>query len=93
MIYRGLKNWPPAWTRTTKDNIKTVTGEVGILQYVHSNPNVSGKCYLVMDYESETYVGTLVFESHAFCKQVGDLLSFHLKMTIQEIGDLELPPP
>ena len=90
MTYRGLKNWPPAWAQATKDRATTVAGEVGVLQYVHSNPQVSGKCYLIMDYDGETYVGTLVFESHAFCKQMGDLLKRHLKKPIKEIGDLEL---
>jgi hypothetical protein len=25
-------------------------GEVGVLNYVHCNPKLSGKCYLVRDY-------------------------------------------
>ena len=65
-------------------------GEVGVLQYVHSNPQVSGKCYLVMEYEGETYVGSLTFESHAFCRKVSDLINQHLKKPIKDIGDLEL---
>jgi hypothetical protein len=93
MRYRGLPNWPPVWTHAKRGSVKTVRGEVGVLQYVHSNSKVSGKCYLVIDYQHETYVGTLIFESRAFCKQVVDLLNLHLKKTIQAIGDLELPPP
>jgi hypothetical protein len=90
MSYRGLKNWPPTWTRTRSSVVTTVRGEVGVLTYVHSNPQVSDKCYLVMDYEGETYVGTLIFENHAFCTQVGDLLGLHLKRPIKDIGDLDL---
>ena len=86
-----LQEWPPVWGRSTSGEAKTVTGELGILQYVHYNPRVSGTCYLVMDFKGEPYVGTLVFENHSVCKIVGDLLSRHLKKTIQEIGDLELP--
>jgi hypothetical protein len=90
MSYRGLKNWPPTWSRARSNVVKTVRGEVGVLAYVHSNPKVSGKCYLVMDYDGETYVGTLIFENHAFCKQVGNLLNLHLKRSIKDIGDLDL---
>ena len=89
MKYHGLPNWPPVWTRTKRDSVKTVRGEVGVLNYVHANFRISGKCYLVMDYEGETYVGTLIFESHAFCKQVCELLNHHLKWSIQAIGDLD----
>jgi len=93
MSYQGLKNWPPLWTCAKKNKAEnTVRGEVGVLQYVHCNPQVSGKCYLIIDYAGETYVGTLVFENLAFCKRISDLLSLHLKKTILEIGDLEIPP-
>ena len=46
---------------------------------------------MVIDYEGDAYIGALVFESHAFCKQVVDLLNVHLKRSIHEIGDLEIP--
>jgi len=89
-----LKNWPPVWTQTKKEGgNKLVRGEVGVLNYVHSNPKVSGKCYLVMDYEGESYVGTMTFVSHAFCKQFGDLLNRNLKRPIKDIGDLDLSHP
>lgn len=91
MIYAGANNWPPVWMLAKKESIKKVTGEVGILTYVLSNFKISGKLFLVMDYEGETYVGTLMFKNHAFCKQLGDLLQLHQKKPIKEIGDLEMP--
>jgi hypothetical protein len=45
---------------------------------------------LVIDYEGETYVGALIFESHAFCQQVTDLLWSQMNRSIKEIGDLDL---
>ena len=90
MRYHGLENWPPVWTRARKDVVKRVTGEVGVLEYVHFNPNASSKCYLVMDYQGETYVSTMVFESPVCCKIVGGFLNHHLKKTLKEIGDLDL---
>ena len=90
MSYGGVKNWPPVWTRTERQVVKTIKGEVGLLTYVHSNPMVSSKCYLVIEYEGETYVGTLIFDTHDFCKLVGQLLTFNLRRPITEIGDLDL---
>jgi hypothetical protein len=90
MSYRGVKNWPPIWTRTRDENLKTVRGEVGVLTYVYSNPRMSSKCFLVIDHEGETYVGALIFDTHALCKQVTDLLWAHMNRPIKEIGDLDL---
>ena len=90
MSYGGMTTWPPVWKPARQGSLETVRGEVGVLAYAHSNPNVSGKCYLVMEYEGETYVGTLIFESHALCRKVSDLINRHLKKPIKEIGDLEL---
>jgi hypothetical protein len=90
MSYRRLKNWPPVWTRARGNVVKTVTGEVGVLTYVYSNARLSSRCFLVMDYEGETYVGTLIFGNQAFCEQVSDLLRSHLNKSIKEIGDLDL---
>ncbi len=53
-------------------------------------PQISGQCYLVIDYEGETYVGAMTFESHAFCKIFVDQLILHLKRSIKEIADLEI---
>ena len=90
MRYHGGQIWPPTWTRSRSNTVKTVRGDVGVLTFVFSRPKLSGKCYLVMDYEGETYVGCLIFESHVFCEQVGDLLRRHLKRSIKDIGDLDL---
>lgn len=90
MSYRGLTNWPPIWTRARSNVVKTVRGEVGVLAYVHSNAQSSSRCYLIMDYEDETYVGTLIFGDQAFCKQITDLLRLYLKHPIKDIGDLEI---
>ena len=43
-----------------------------------------------MDYEGETYVGTLFFEDHPFCAQISNLLRLHVSHAITDIGDLDL---
>jgi hypothetical protein len=90
MNHRTVPNWPPVWTRSRKEGVKTVQGEVGTLIYVYANELVSEKCYLVIDYEQESYVGCLIFDSRAFCAQIVQLLRKHLGRQISEIGDLDL---
>lgn len=90
MSYRGISNWPPVWTKTRDDNVKTVKGEVGVLTYVYCNARWSTKCFLVIDYKGETYVGTLFFQNHSICKQVTDLMSKNIHRPISEIGELDL---
>jgi hypothetical protein len=90
MSYRGLRNWPPVWTQTRDDNVKTVKGEIGVLTYVYSNPRMSSRCFLVIDYEGDPYVGALIFESHTFCDQITHLLWGQINRSIREIGNLNL---
>lgn len=90
MHYQGVKNWPPLWKCARGGAIPTVKGEVGVLTYVHSNARLSSRLSLVMDYEAETYVGTLIFDNQAFCKQVSDVLRLHLNRPIKDLGDLDL---
>jgi hypothetical protein len=88
MRYNGHCTWPPVWTAAR--SYESVKGEVGILVLVHSNANISRRCHLVIDHENRTYVGTLLFDSHAFCERVVQVLKRNLQKTIKEIGDLEI---
>jgi hypothetical protein len=91
MSYRGVSNWPPVWTRIKEDGVTRVTGEVGVLIFVHSNPSMPKKCFLVIDHGAEPYVGALIFDNQDFCKHVCGFLQNHLKRSIREIGDLDFP--
>ena len=88
MIYRGMANWPPVWTK--RDGNSTMRGEIGVLKYVYANDRVSNKCYLVIDYENMRYVGCLIFNDHSFCTEVSKVLRHHLGRSIKEIGGLDL---
>jgi hypothetical protein len=70
MSHRGVHNWPPVWSHGTGKNQKVVMGEIGILRYVHSVNPEAKKFYLVIEYENENYVGTLIFDDLAFCHQI-----------------------
>jgi len=90
MCYQRVHNWPPIWIQDTKQGAKTLKGEVGVLTYVYSNTRVSNKCYLVIEYEHENYIGSLIFDDHPFCTQVALVLQSQVGRPIEEIGNLEL---
>jgi hypothetical protein len=86
----GVANWPPIWTQARKECNKTVRGEVGVLRYVHVNTKISHKCYLVIEFNREHYVGSLIFDDVTFCWQISSLLQGQVGRAISEIGDLEV---
>ena len=87
-----MRNWPPVWTLavTRNGSVKTLMGEVGILKYVHSNSLMSNKCFLIIDFQDEAYIGSLIFKDHSFCDQISHLLRDHIGRSIKDIGDLDL---
>lgn len=87
--HRARPIWPPVCA--TRDGTKTVTGEVGVLKYVHANRQGSNTCYLVIEYQNEKFVGSLMFTDTSVCTAVSGLLKQNIGRRIKEIGDLELP--
>jgi hypothetical protein len=90
MSYRGVPNWPSVWTQTRSDGIKKLSGEVGVLIYVHAPCPDSHKCYLVTEYENENYLGTLLFDDATVCSEITALLRQNLRKPIREIGELDV---
>ena len=90
MCYRGIGNWPPVWTQTSEDGVKTLRGEFGILEYVLANPNASDKCFLVMRHEGERYIGCLIFSDQAFCRDIANILRTQIGRSIRAVGDLDV---
>lgn len=88
MIRRGIRNWPPVWTNGAKE-AKKVTGEVGVLRYIHAN-DVSNRCFLIAENDRQLYTGTLIFDDVKFCRQVVAMLRQHVGRPIKEIGDLDV---
>ena len=86
-----MPSWPPVWTKgSTQTDRQTVRGNVGILKYVHFFGPRSNKCFLVIEHEGVHFVGTLIFDDVAFCRQIADLLRDYIGHSIKEIGDLDL---
>src|SRR5262245_44395394 len=92
MMYGGMRNWPPVWVRTSDGPYATITGEVGILTGVRLYDYGPDRCacFLLMEYQSERYIGSLLLKDVAFCGQVDELLRQHIGKSINEIGDLDL---
>jgi hypothetical protein len=92
MSCHGVSNWPPVWTQaSTRTKPKIIRDEVGTLRYIHAYDNpASNKCYLVIEYEGDNYLGALLFGDATFCHQITALLRQHIGRRIEEIGDLDV---
>jgi hypothetical protein len=86
--YRGAQNWPPVWTRGTKGMVNTVKGEVGVLKEVYYDAGRSNKCFLVIDYQLQSYMGCITCSTRSFCTQLTHFLRGHIGRSIEDIGHL-----
>jgi hypothetical protein len=86
--YRGAQNWPPVWTRGTKGMVNTVKGEVGVLKEVYYDAGRSNKCFLVIDYQLQSYMGCITCSTRSFCTQLTHFLRGHIGHSIEDIGHL-----
>ena len=48
------------------------------------------RCILLIRYEQSCYIGCLLLEDQAFCRQITKLLQQYCNRPIVEIGDLDL---
>jgi hypothetical protein len=91
MSYKGIPNWPPAWTWTAGEEKKSPKGEIGILKTVGlSKVEPSDRCFLHIDHEGSSYIGCLIFDDSTFCIQIAELLKNYCNRRIAEIGSLDI---
>ena len=93
MNYRGVRNWPPVWTRLRGAEHRHPKGEVGTLREVRWPPievQPFDRIFLVIDFEGSFYMGCLLFEDPAFCIQVERLLRAHCGRSLEYIGALDV---
>ena len=91
MRYKGVPNWPPAWTWTDGLENKRPQGEIGVLKAVAlSNVQPADRCFLYIEHEGSAYIGCLLFNDSTFCDQVANLLQSQCNRPISEIGSLDL---
>jgi hypothetical protein len=90
MRYHGVPNWPPTWLWIDGVERKR-RGEIGTLKAVTlSKLKPANCCYLYIDHEGSSYVGSLLFDDIAFCSQIVKLLRDSLNRPIAEIGSIDL---
>jgi hypothetical protein len=93
MMYRGMRNWPPVWTRIRGHEEKHPQGEVGILREVRWPPiqvRPFNKLFLVVDFEHAVYMGCLLFDDAAFCHEIERLLRDYCGCSIECVGGLDI---
>jgi hypothetical protein len=84
---------------TGKGEHKYPIGEIGVLKEVDvsiADPNKPEstrpfkRVYLFIEYRESGYLGCLLFEDAAACRQIGDMLSLQCGHTVEEIGSIDL---
>ena len=94
MRYRGVPNWPPAWTWIRGGRDRQPRAEVGILKRVlPSKIRSEDRCFLLNSYQGSEYLRCLLFDNRSFCKHIAGLLQFCCNRRIADIGSLDLPTP
>jgi hypothetical protein len=87
MSYRNIRNWPPIWAHTSGLRDKKRDGEIGILsEVILSQVDPYSRCYLLVEFEGESYMGTLKFEDATFCRQIYGVLQHCAGKSIRRIG-------
>jgi hypothetical protein len=67
--------------------------KVGILKDVKpSYIQPYNRCFLIMEHRGAEYVGTLLLNDPAFCREIYGMLIQHRGKAIQAIGDIDLSP-
>ena len=88
MTHGGAQSWPPVWIQTRPAGVIKRYGEIGVLTYVRGG--ASTKCFLVIDHENQSYLGTLILDDLPFCAQVAKLLEEQIGKRIVHIGSLDI---
>src|SRR5262245_18385011 len=91
MRYHGLSNWPPAWSWIDGlENIHPAV-EIGILKSVQlSHVLPANRCFLSIDLDGSLYMGCLLFDDIAFCRQITEILQSYCNRSISDIASLDV---
>jgi hypothetical protein len=86
----NVSTWPPVWAWVGKTKSRNPHGEVGVLKQVECDASL-GRCFLIVEYENDLYMGCLFVNDPTFCRQLSIILRQHIGTTIKKIGDIDLP--
>jgi hypothetical protein len=83
MVYRGISNWPPTWTKSggALDRAKDI---------LRGAIEPHARIFLVIQFAGSSYMGTLLFQDAVFCRHITAVLQTQVGKTIKEIGVLDL---
>jgi hypothetical protein len=81
---------PPPGPGETKQTRKRSPARLEPLKYVYSRQIAANKCQVVIEYDGEHFIGTLLFTDSLFCQQMAKRLQYQIGRSIKEIGDLDL---
>ena len=86
----GKPGWPPQWFKIEGSGDK-LTGEIGALSSVLlSRLEPPTACYLLIDIEATSYMGTILCDDSEFCRKIYNFLKGHIGKPVKEIGDQDL---
>ena len=84
--------WPPKWLQTYGPTNQSVSGEVGILEFVFLSEVLINKVYLIVHTEEDNaYMGVLVFEKADSAKAVFDFLNSQINKPLTAIAAMDFP--
>lgn len=67
-------------------------GEVGVLkQVIPATMDPWDRCFLIMEYDGQEYMGILLVEDSRLCREVFEVLVEHCGEPIQQIAEIDLP--
>src|SRR5262245_38047135 len=90
MLYHRVRNWLPSWIWTDGKERLSLRGEIGILIEVRRSLISTNSLFLGLRHQESEYLGCLLFDDPAFCRQMDKILRRHLGRPIAEIGSVEL---
>jgi hypothetical protein len=86
----GLSPRPVVTTRLLGARSDGYFAQFGTLKYVAASHGTAKHCHLVIEHDSEYYIGALMFDDAKFCWMVSTALQYHhIGRSIKEIGDLD----
>jgi hypothetical protein len=88
----GISSWPTNWIAMSGSKEKKLRGEAGNLTDVRlSRIEPIMTIYLTVEYEADSYIGTLVCKDAVACRVIHDVLRKHTGKPFKEIANLEIP--
>jgi len=89
--YQDVRSWPPIWIQTGDGlGVKRLEGEVGVLKRVMCDKAMPNQCFLIIEHEGESWMGTLLIDDWEFCAQIAEILQSYVGHSIEEIGGIDL---